>query len=78
MGMCFDILWKLERELRDYIDRLMTAQYGKNWPKQRLTPAMLADSEREGGQTEDSWTSSRAVDRGRGLHRLCAYHLPQR
>lgn len=43
MGMCFDILWKLERELRDYIDRLMTAQYGKNWPKQRLAPAMLAD-----------------------------------
>lgn len=43
MGMCFDILWKLERELRDYIDRLMTAQYGKNWPKQRLAPAMLVD-----------------------------------
>lgn len=43
MGMCFDILWKLERELRDYIDLLMTAQYGKNWPKKRLAPAMLAN-----------------------------------
>lgn len=43
MGMCFEILWKLERELRDYIDRLMTAQYGNNWPRQRLAPAMLVD-----------------------------------
>ena len=60
MGMCFDILWKLERELRDYIDRLMTAQYGKNWPKQRLAPAMLADWKE---RAEKLKTQGRPVER---------------
>jgi hypothetical protein len=60
MGMCFDILWKLERELRDYIDRLMTAHYGKNWPKQRLPPAMLADWNEKAEKLE---TQGRPVER---------------
>ena len=38
---CHGHLQRLERGLRKFIDQAMTAQYGANWPKNRLPPKVL-------------------------------------
>lgn len=35
---CHDRLQRFERQLRQFIDKEMTVQYGSNWPKKRLAP----------------------------------------
>jgi hypothetical protein len=38
---CHNLLQRLERRLRQFIDAAMTERYGADWPKKRLPPDML-------------------------------------
>jgi len=51
---CHDYLQRLERRLRQFIDAAMTAQYGADWPKKRLTPQMLESWESKKSRAENS------------------------
>lgn len=51
---CHNYLQRLERRLRQFIDVAMTAQYGADWPKKRLTPQMLESWENKKSRAENS------------------------
>ncbi|MBO1011852.1 hypothetical protein IPV27_29880, partial [Acidovorax sp. SD340] len=51
---CHNYLQRLERRLRQFIDAAMTAQYGADWPKKRLTPQMLESWETKKSRAESS------------------------
>lgn len=42
---CHDWLQRFERRFRQFINDVMTAQYGSNWPKKRLAPKLYEDWE---------------------------------
>jgi hypothetical protein len=42
---CHDRLQRFERQLRQFIDDAMTAQYGPDWPRKRLAPKLYEDWE---------------------------------
>ena len=51
---CHNYLQRLERRLRQFIDEAMTAQYGADWPKKKLTPQMLELWEGKKSRAENS------------------------
>lgn len=51
---CHNYLQRLERRLRQFIDEAMTAQYGADWPKKKLTPQMLESWEGKKSRAENS------------------------
>lgn len=53
---CHNYLQRLERRLRQFIDHAMTAQYGADWPKKRLSPEML-----------ESWESKKSKAQNAGM-----------
>jgi hypothetical protein len=53
---CHDRLHRFERQLRQFIDKEMTAQYGPNWPKKRLSP-----------KTYESWEFKKQRAESNGL-----------
>ncbi|MDO8778986.1 MAG: Swt1 family HEPN domain-containing protein [Burkholderiaceae bacterium] len=42
---CHDRLQRFERQLREFIDEVMSAQYGADWPRKRLAPKLYEDWE---------------------------------
>lgn len=52
---CQNHLQRLERRLRQFIDKAMTTQYGADWPKKRLSPQML-----------ESWEHKKSKEEGTG------------
>lgn len=55
---CHNVLQRLERNLRLFIDRLMTAQYGSDWPKKQLPRDVLEAWESKKSKAEVSGTPS--------------------
>lgn len=51
---CHDRLQRFERQLRQFIDDAMTAQYGPNWPRKRLAPKLYEDWEFKKRRAESS------------------------
>lgn len=51
---CHDRLQRFERQLRQFIDDAMTAQYGPNWPRNRLAPKLYEDWEFKKRRAESS------------------------
>jgi hypothetical protein len=49
---CHNYLQRMERRLRQFIDRAMTAQYGPEWPRKRLPPKMLESWEHKKSRAE--------------------------
>ena len=51
---CHNYLQRLERRLRQFIDEAMTAHYGVDWPKKKLTPQMLESWDSKKSRAENS------------------------
>lgn len=51
---CHNLLQRLERRLRQFIDAAMTERYGADWPKKRLPPRILESWERKKSQAESA------------------------
>lgn len=51
---CHNVLQRLERNLRVFIDRLMTAQYGSDWPKKQLPSDVIEAWESKMSKAEAS------------------------
>lgn len=49
---CHDYLQRLERKLRLFIDKVMTAQYGPDWPKKQLPRDVLENWESKRSKAE--------------------------
>jgi hypothetical protein len=49
---CHDYLQRLERKLRQFINSVMTEQYGVDWPKRKLSPQMLESWEHKKSRAE--------------------------
>lgn len=51
---CHDRLQRFERQLRQFIDDAMTAQYGNDWPRKRLAPKLYEQWEFKKQRAESS------------------------
>ncbi len=49
---CHDRLQRFERLLRDFINKLMTAQHGPNWPRKKLPPGLFEQWEEKRQKAE--------------------------
>ncbi|MFZ4859003.1 MAG: Swt1 family HEPN domain-containing protein [Desulfuromonadaceae bacterium] len=51
---CFDHIRRFERQLRGFIDKEMTRQYGSNWQKKRLQPKQFENWQAKKQQAESN------------------------
>lgn len=59
---CHDRLQRFERQLRQFIDKEMTVQYGPNWPKKRLTPKIYESWEFKKQKAENNGITLSFID----------------